>query len=165
MQSAHRNRLQVPVKVLSMYRALLTAEAVARHLGTDVDLGQAGRRFFEKLRVEEAIKLLEPKSIEPVLLNTLNLWHDSPGQVQQILSGLSDGWFSLNVSVTEVPRVTRARDRRTRLIAISILSVSLALLLAVPGLPSIFGVPLKGILGFVLFLVYLSTYVQWRRLK
>jgi ubiquinone biosynthesis protein len=165
MRSAHRNRLRVPARVLSMYRALLTAETVARQLGTDVDLGAIGRRFFRQLRIEETSRLLEPDRIEPVILNTINLWRDSPRQVHQLLSDLADGRYVLNVSARESPSARRARDRRARLVATSVLTVGLSLLLAAPQMPAPFGVSLRWFVGAALALLYLKVFTQWRRMR
>ena len=165
IEAAHRHKLHVPIRILSMYRALLTVESVARHLSADVDLGVVGRRFFEKLRRQETIKLLETNNVEATMLNTISLWRNSPGQLQLILSDLASGRFSLNVNVTEAASVTRLRNRRTRLLATSILTVSVALLLIAPQMPVLFGIPLKGIMAAVLVLLYLWTFLQWRRIK
>ncbi|HJQ31338.1 MAG TPA: AarF/UbiB family protein [Pyrinomonadaceae bacterium] len=165
MRAARRNKLHVPARVLSMYRALLTAEAVANQLGASADLRSVGREFFEDLRLDEAVSLAEPENLENTLLNTILLLRDSPGQLQQILSELSDGRFELKVNISETPRIRRVRNKRLRLLVTSITTVGISLLLTAPQLPELFGASLRGPLWVVLLLLYAWAYFQWRRLR
>ena len=165
MRSARRHRLQVPSRILSMYRALLTAESVANHLTDELDLSSVGQQFFERMQVEEVLRVLEPKNAQPLLLSFGTLLRDSPGQLQQLLLELSNGRFTLNATVNETTRVRRAHNRRARLIATSILSVGIALLLTIPDLPDLFGVSLAQLLSVALILVYIWIFIQWGKLE
>jgi ubiquinone biosynthesis protein len=165
MRVAREHGLQVPPMVVSIYRALLVAETVANRLDADADLRSVGRKFFDRLRVDEVMRAFEPQQIQPTVLNSLALLRDAPGQVGQILSELSEGTFTLTVQAFEPPRVARARDRRARLIATAVLTVSVAVVLSRPDLPNIYGVPLSLLLTALLVLLYLSFLLQWRRLR
>jgi ubiquinone biosynthesis protein len=165
LRAARRNRLHVPTRVLSMYKALLTAETVAHQLGTKVDLRSVGREFFFDLQREEALRGIEPDNLEASFLSMVSVLRDSPGQLQQLLTELSEGRFELKVNISEGPKVRRIRNRRLRLLVTSILSVCIALLLIVPDLPTVFGAPLRWPLWAVLILLYVSIFFQWRRLQ
>ncbi len=165
MRAARQHGYSIPTRILSMYRALLTAETVATRLSTRVNLRSVGREFFEELAVNDALRSLDPNSWRPVLLSVLSLWRDAPGQVQQLLSEMSEGSFTLRVNVTEAPKVNRARNRRARLLATTILSVGVALLLVRPQPPTPLGISLTWLLAAALALLYLLTYIQWRRLR
>lgn len=165
MRAARRNELQVPPGILAMYRAFFTAETVAQQLGPQADLQMVGERFFTTLQIDAALESLEPDNLQPVFRNLLALWRDAPRQIQQVLSDLSDGTFSLNVYVTETSRTRLAANRRVRLVVTAILSVGVALLLARPGLPSVLGVSLAWPLAVILALLYISIYRQWRYLQ
>ncbi len=164
MRAARRN-LQIPTRVLSMYRTLLTVEAVAHQLGRREGLRVVGQTFFAKLQQEEAIKLFEPAQVQQKLFSLMTLLRDSPSQLNQILTELSNGDFSLNVFNSEISKTSRALNRRTRLLATTILSVSVALLLTIPELPELFGIPLTQPLSIVLVLLYLWIIFQWRQLR
>jgi ubiquinone biosynthesis protein len=165
MRAARRHHLQVPRRILSLYRALLAADTVCHQLGARVDLRTVGNDFFTQLQIEEVIRLLTPKSLQRSLFGMVELLRDAPGQIQQVLSELSEGRLVCNASVTEAPRLVRARNRRTRLVVTAILSLGPALLLTAPDLPTVFGVSLTGPLWGTLILLYLSIFLQWRLLE
>ena len=165
LRTARRHRLNVPVRVLSMYKALLTAETVAHELGANVDLRTVGGDFFFELRREEALRGVEPDNLETSFLSTVSLLRDSPGQLRQILTELSEGRFELNVNVSEAPKVRRVRNRRLRLLVTSVLSVGVSLLLAAPDLTTAYGAYARWPLWAALLLLYVSVFLQWRRLR
>lgn len=165
LRAARRHKLLVPARVLSMYRAILTAETVAYQLGTTVDLRSVGREFFASLQREEALRAINPDKLESTFLNMVSLLEDSPGQLHHLLTELSEGAFELNVTISESPKVRRIRNRRLRLLITSILSIGIALLLIVPGLPVVFGASLRWPIGLVLILLYISILFQWTRLR
>ncbi len=165
LRAARRHKLHVPVKVLSMYRALLTAETVAHKLGTRVDLRSVGREFFSNLQLEEALHEADPETLESTFLSMVSLLKDSPGQIHQLLTELSEGRFEIKVTVSESPKVRRIRNQRLRLLITSILAIAIALLLTVPALPTPFGVSLRWPLWTTLILLYVWIILQWRRLR
>jgi ubiquinone biosynthesis protein len=165
MQLARQHQLGLPPRTLSMYRTLLTAETVAHELDTSADLGSVGREFFTALRFEQTLRGLRPDHLQQLGLNLVGLVRDSPGQLHQILSELADGRFTVAMNVAEAPRAERARNRRARIIATAVLSVSVAVVLAVPGLPAVGGVSLGWPLGALLVFLYAATALQWRRMR
>jgi predicted unusual protein kinase regulating ubiquinone biosynthesis (AarF/ABC1/UbiB family) len=165
MRIAREHGLRVPPMVVSIYRALLVAETVASRLDANVDLRSVGRAFFGRLQRDEVLRAVEPQSLQPTLLNYATLLRDAPGQVNQLLTELAEGSFSLTVYGAEPPRVARARDRRVRMIVMSVLTVSLAGLLSRPELPVIQGVSLAVPLGALLVVLYVSIFLDLRRLR
>ncbi|HYC89912.1 MAG TPA: AarF/UbiB family protein [Thermoanaerobaculia bacterium] len=165
LRTARRHRLHVPVRVLSMYKALLTAEIVAHELGASVDLRSVGREFFLELQRDEFVRAIEPDNLETSFLSGVSFLRDSPGQFRRLLTELSEGRYELNVKISEAPRVRRVRNRRLRLLVTAVLSVSVALLLAAPDLTVALGAYAKWPAWAALALLYLSIFVQWRRLR
>ncbi len=165
MRVARQNGLQVPPRILSMYRATLTAESVANRLDASLDLGPVGRQFFELMQTHEILKSLEPQAVQAFLLNVFNLIRDSPAQLQQIIEDLSNGRFSINVNTTESPKLRRTGNRRTKLLVTAIISVGVAFLLAQPVLPTFGGISVAWPLGIGLALLYLWLVIQWFRLR
>jgi ubiquinone biosynthesis protein len=165
MRAARRNRLRVPARVLAMYRAMLTTETIANRLGLRDGVREIGREFFAGIRRDEIVaQYSDPENLESALLAVLNLKREAPGQLNQLLSELTDGTFSLATRSSDAPAVTRAKNRRTRLMTSAIVSVGVSVLLTVPNLPVLFGVPLAWPLTAVLVAVYAWTFVQWSRL-
>ena len=165
MRATRRHGYKVPTQILSMYRALLTAEAVATSLAPELDVRAVGQEFFSALAVEEAFRALQPEKWQPILLNALALGQDLPGQLRQIVADLTEGRLTVKVDVSENPRTARTRSRRVRLLVTSILSIGIALLITQADLPRLFGISLFWPLYGVLVLLYISTYFQWRRLR
>ena len=165
MRVARQNGLQVPPRILSMYRATLTAESVANRLDASLDLGSVGQQFFQLMQTQEVLRSLEPKAVQAFLLNLFNLIRDSPGQLKQILEDVSNGRFSINVNTTESPKMLRTGNRRTKLLVTAIISVGVAFLLAQPALPNFGGRSVGWPLGIGLALLYLWLVIQWFRLK
>lgn len=165
MRVARQHGLQVPPRILSMYRATLTAESVANRLDASLDLGLVGQQFFQLMQTQEILRSLEPRAVQAYLLNLFSLIRDSPGQLKQIIEDLSDGNLSLNVNTTESPRMLRTGNRRTKLLVTAIISVGLAFLLAQPALPTFRGKSMAWPLGIGLALLYLWLVIQWFRLR
>lgn len=165
-RAARRNGYHIPPRILSIYRALVTAETLATQLGFADGLQEVGREFFIELQREELVRSLFARdTIAQFLANVLNLVRDSPAQINQILTDVADGTLTLRVEVSEAPRVVRAKNQRARLSALAILSVGVAVLLAAPGLPSLFGIPLRWLLTAAVVVLYLWIAYLWRRLK
>lgn len=165
MRSARRNQLQVPPRILSMYRTLLTAESVASRLVDRLELRMVGRRFFTGLQIDEAVRALDLQKLQPTLLSFFALLRDSPGQLQQILSELASGRFNINVEVGETRREAQASNRRTRLIAATIASVGLAVLISGDAWPESGETPFRWMSYAALTVIYIYILVQWYRLS
>ena len=78
MKTARRHGLQIPSRVLGIYRALLVAEMVASELEAKVDVPSVGRAFFEQLQLDHARRALEPRNAAPTALSAT-----APGQLHQ----------------------------------------------------------------------------------
>lgn len=166
MQSARRNHLRVPVRVLSMYRTLLTVETIASELGTQDGLRKIGREFFGDLRREQMVnELSDVANLESMIFTLLNLKRDAPGQVSQILSRLAEGSLMVHMQTFEAKNAARIRNRRTWMVVLAVIAVSISMLLTAPALPQIFGVSLAWPLGITLASLYIEIWRQWRRLQ
>jgi ubiquinone biosynthesis protein len=148
-----------------LYRSLAMAQATALRLDQQAGVVPLTQDFLRMSQLDLAIRKIEPEGLEQQKLTVMSLLHDSPGQLQKLLSDLADGSFSLNVYVVEAPQVVRHRNRRTRLVVGAIASVSVALLITVPDLPRPFGVPLAWPLGVILAALYGWLALGWWRLR
>lgn len=165
LRAARRHRLQIPTRILSIYRALLTAESVSQQLGSDVELNSVGRDFFEKLQIDEAVSSLQLRNVESALLSYLALWRDSPGQLNQILADLSDSRFVLKVDVSEGSDLAHLRNRRTRAILFSILTVGMSVLVALNSFRQVVDGWVSWLLVSLLVVLYVLTFLEVRKLK
>jgi len=165
MRAARRNHLKVPIRVLSMYRALLTVESLATQLGGTEGLREVGARFFGELQREELVDgFLDRENAERLAVSLLNLKQNAPGQLQQILTDVSQGSLTLKTEVRESPKTNRTQNRRARMLVLAVLSVSVSLLLARPGPASIHGMSLAWPLSIALAVIYLWCFLLMRKL-
>ncbi|HXK04761.1 MAG TPA: AarF/UbiB family protein [Verrucomicrobiae bacterium] len=165
-RAARRNGFQIPSRILSIYRALVTAETLAAQLGYEDSLRLVGQEFFLELQRDELwSNLFTRDSIMRFLASVLNLARDSPQQINQILTDVADGTLTLRVEVSEAPPVVRAKNQRARLWTLAIVSVSGAVLLTAPKLPALFGISLRWPLAVAMLVLYLWTAYLWRTLK
>jgi ubiquinone biosynthesis protein len=166
MRAARKNRLQVPARVLSLYRALLAVENVTRQMGGGTGILQVGREFFFRRQLDELMEeALDPRQAAQVLVNLMQLTRDGPRRLNQVLAELADGSFTVGAAVSETGRTTRLRNERTRLIAASILTVTVSVLLMAPEVPWLGGISLYWPLWGVLACLALVIGRLWRRLQ
>jgi predicted unusual protein kinase regulating ubiquinone biosynthesis (AarF/ABC1/UbiB family) len=160
MQLARRHRVRLPKALLSMYRALLTVEAVARQLGAKADLATVGRRFFAGAPVQQLLSGLEPDAVIAWLLRLADTARAAPGQLQELLADLAEGRFVLSTQSRQSTEDRRLANRRTRLVTLAVLSLGPATLLA--GAPS---PALSTVLWIALGGLYAAMALTWWRLK
>lgn len=165
MRAARRNHLKVPIRVLSMYRALLTVESLATQLGSTEGLREVGTNFFGELQREEVFEgLFDRENAERLVVSLLGLKQNAPGQLQQILSDVSQGNLTLKTEVTESQKSARLHNQRARMMVLAVLSVGVSLLLARPEPLTVHGISSTGPLSALLVVLYVWCFLIWRRL-
>jgi ubiquinone biosynthesis protein len=129
MRAIRRRRLRVPLEVLSLYRALLTAETVAHGLGGRADLRAVGAKFFTTTQYDQLLRLFQPAVYQSLLLDVLTLAREGPGHTQQILSDLADERFMLHVRSEDSTEDRRLENNRFQLLSACIVLLALAVLI------------------------------------
>ena len=162
VQTAREHGMQIPPRVLSMYRVLLTVEAVAARLDARADVRTVGRNFFARLRIEEQLRSVGPNELQRTAASVLAVYRDGPRQLHRIMDDLADGRLNVNVTVTESAATASARARRTRLLAAAVASVAIATLLASRTFSG--GSAPALALEFALVAVWLVVLLNYRRL-
>jgi ubiquinone biosynthesis protein len=165
VRAGRDNDFRIPQHLLSMYRTLITAESVAQHLGADVHVQEIGRRFFAGLQIRTTARALDPPQVQALAADVLSLAKDGPGLVHRLLSDLADERFLLHVRAVQSTEDRVEANRRARLVASSVLSVALSILLVggerIPGLS---GLPYRIVVGAVFGLNLVYLLLVWRRL-
>ena len=164
MRTARRHGFMAPPRILGMYRALLTAEAVSRRLSAAVHLAPIASRFFAQLKADDLLRRFEPNQLRPALADLLTLLHEAPGRLHQLLSTLTDGEFALPVEVSETANVKRAQDRRTLVLVTAIVTVGVAILLTATWLRQPVRRLWTNVLAGLLAALYVSILLQLRKL-
>jgi ubiquinone biosynthesis protein len=162
MRLARLHRMRVPRSILALYRTLLTAETVAYQIGGTATLRSVGRRFFAGYPIERFLRELTPDRLTASLMQLAEIARSAPGQVQEILSDLAEGRFVLAVRSEESEKKRRANTRRTRMLALAIVSTGIAALLT--GADRL-DPTLSSVLWAVLAALYVGIAVLWWRLR
>jgi ubiquinone biosynthesis protein len=166
LRAARRNHFKIPTAILSMYRALLTAEIVAGQLGGDVDLAAVGRQIFERIQIESLFAMIRVENWQPAMTDWLSLLKDGPRQTQQVIHELLEGQLVLKVHTSESDGDQRLKNLRARLISLSIMSVAIVTLLSTTGRVLVAGpVQLSHLLWGSLLIVAFLIVLTWRRLS
>jgi ubiquinone biosynthesis protein len=164
LRTARRNHLHLPQSVLAMYRSILTADSIANALGCPGELSRAGRRFFQRLRIEQVADGAMPDATFAAVLDTLAAASNAPTQLNRLLGELSDGRYVLQVRTSDSVEDRRDMNLRAKLAAASILSVGFTILLAGQMLHR--AGPLVVWALFALLLTsYIAVALLWMRLK
>jgi hypothetical protein len=100
------------------------------------------------------------------LMQLNELMRSGPGNIQQLLTDLADSRFVLSVRSHESEQTRYAANQRTRLVALAIISMSLALLLLLSATQ--FGgwrAAVNKTLWILLVGVFVWMAIIWRRLR
>jgi ubiquinone biosynthesis protein len=166
MRLARAHDMRPPTSVLSLYRTLLTSESVAYHLRSEANLRDVGRNFFRDLQLERVISSYKPERVLARLMQLNELTSTGPSNFQQLLSDLAEGRFVLSVRSLESAQERRHANQRARLIALSILAMSLTLLLMLTaGQAGTWERGAHRVLWVLLIGIYIWLVIIWRRLR
>jgi ubiquinone biosynthesis protein len=166
MRLARVHDMRLPTSVLSLYRTLLTAESVSYQLQSSATLGQVGKGFFRGLQLEQTLATFEPGRLIAWLMQINDLVRSGPGNVQQLLSDLAEGRFTMPVRTIDSEQSRRIGNQRTRLLTLAILSLGLALLLTSSHREvSLAGVSIDLVLWIAMAIDFVAMFVLWRRLE
>lgn len=165
MQIARNHRYVVPPGILSLYRSLLAAETIAAQLDGGTDLLGVGERFFRRMQMESLLGF-DPKMIQRIGLQLINLLQSAPGQMARLMEDLADERFVLRVRSADALERRQQHNARTQLLTLGLVAISVAVLLVgAPSAPLFGWLPLRLIFGAALVAVYIALVVQWRRLR
>ena len=165
LRAARRRGLRVPASLLSMYRALLSAETIANELGANADLRQVGRRFFARLRRRELWTRLSRDRRSAWLADMSELILDGPSQLRQLLLDWSDDRLTLTVRTVQSPDDRASERDRARLVALAVVLVALSVLLVgAERIPAVAGL-VRGVTAVALAAAATYMWLLWRRLR
>jgi ubiquinone biosynthesis protein len=164
--AARRHDLRMPPRILSIYRALLTAETIADELGAGVDLEYVGRDFFGRLQVRRALDRIDSTTLLSFLATGLTVAQEAPAALHRILTDLAEEQFTLRVRTFESRGDRRRLDTRTKLVTAALIAVVVSLLLLATSQQSFAGRRELVVALIVLLVVTLAgTTLLWRRLR
>lgn len=166
MRAARTNDYRIPPAALAMYRTLLTAEKVATELGSREGLRSVGVEFFKRLKIEHALSLFSPESLQSFVFDIIDMLHHAPGRLDRLLSDIATNRLQLRVRTSESEDDRRQGNGRAKLLTAATVSVGIALLISSVGDTVLLGqLTLSKILSGVLVALYAYILVLWRQLR
>jgi ubiquinone biosynthesis protein len=166
MRAARKSRMVVPRSVLSMYRAVITAETVATQMSPQADLIGVARGFLDEYRDLQTREQCSTENVDLFVSEWTTLLRQSPGRLNRLMTDLSENRLVIHATTADTSEVRRLGNCRARLVTLAIVSVALSVLLAgsqAGGLP--FRTPIQTILLVLLGTVAAAMAFLWFRLR
>lgn len=165
---SQRNALFLPRSFVLMGKALVTVTGLARALDGDFDAVSALEPYVKTLiRRKFSYESLR-KSALSMAFHGANLVRYAPADLRRIIRKLLSGGLTINFRHVGLDRLISDLDKASNRMAFSIVVASLVIgssLILHAGLrPHVFGMPLLGIVGYVLAAV-LGLWLVWGILR
>lgn len=145
--------LNLPPDLVLLIKALITLEGVARQLDPDFDMVTEASPFLQHaMRARYAPDALAKRGWQAVT-GSVDLLTGLPQDLRQLLRSARSGRFQLHVDVTRLKTFGNQLDRAASRMAvgniIAALIIGSSIVMTVEGGPTLFGLPMFGILGFI----------------
>ena len=144
-------KIEIPSNFYLLAKALLTIENIASTLEPSFDFKQISTPFVKEMIAKELSPTRIVEKIVQTSNDTLRLIQDFPAEAHDILSLIKEGKIRTEIEGTKI-FITTFRKMVTRLsaavlLAAMIMGSSILVQSLIP--PLIFGIPVIGILGFI----------------
>ncbi len=147
------NRVQVPVDLAIMIKALVTAEGTARQLYPELDVVEEAKPYVKKLALERWKPLVLWQDLRRNLYNLFMLQKQLPMRFSQIVEKIDQGELSIRFQHENLSGVRSTLEnisnRLTLGIIIAALIVASSMIITTGVKPLIFGFPALGIIGYL----------------
>lgn len=147
------NRVQVPVDLAIMIKALITAEGTARQLYPELDVVEEAKPYVKKLALERWKPLVVWQDLRRNLYNLFMLQKQLPMRFSQIVEKIDRGELSIRFQHENLSGVRRTLEnisnRLTLGIIIAALIVASSMIITTGVKPLLFGFPALGIIGYL----------------
>ncbi len=148
-----RHKLRFPPDIFLMGKAMGTTEGIGLLLDPDFDLTKRVTPFIARIRLDR----LDPRRVLGEFLDSgadlVQLLKEIPGDLGGILRQVRQGRVRINVEHREMEtfssHMERASNRISFSLLVSALIIGSSLILRANIGPSLWGIPLLGLLGFI----------------
>jgi len=149
-----RHKLRFPPDIFLMGKAMGTTEGIGLLLDPDFDLTQKVAPFITRIKLDR----LDPRRVLGEFLDSgadlVQLLKEIPGELGEILRQVKQGRVKINVEHREMEtfssHMERASNRISFSLFVSALIIGSSLILRANIGPSLWGIPLLGLLGYVI---------------
>ena len=147
------HHVTLPPDLALMVKVLVTLEGVGRRLDPDFDMASEAAPFLRRVILARYAPRAMARRGRRALGDTLGLLAALPSELRQLLRAARHGRLNINLDVERLARfgqqVDHSANRLVVGIVIAALIVGSSIVMTVSGGPTLLGLPLFGLLGFV----------------
>jgi ubiquinone biosynthesis protein len=145
--------LNLPPDLALLIKAFITLEGMGRQLDPDFDMVAEASPFLQRAMLARYAPDVLAKRGWRAMAGTVDLLTGLPQDLRQLLRSARSGRFQLHVDVTRLKTFGNQLDRAGSRMAVGNVTAALiigsSIVMTVKGGPTLFGLPLFGLLGFV----------------
>ena len=153
MALLREHELNLPPDLAMLVKALITLEGMGHQLDPDFDMTSVAHPFLRRALVARYAPDALAKRGWQSLISVVNLITGLPQDLRRLLVSARRGAFQVKVDVTQLEnfaeRLDRAASRLTVGIVTAALIIGSSIVMTVEGGPTLLGLPLFGLLGFI----------------
>ena len=144
--------LSLPPDLALLIKAFVTLEGMGRQLDPDFDMVAEATPFLKRAMLSRYAPDVLAKRGWRALAGTVDLLTGLPQDLRQLLRSARSGKFQLHIDVTRLKTFGNQLDRAASRMAVGNVTAALiigsSIVMTVKGGPTLFGLPLFGLLGF-----------------
>ena len=163
-----QHSLVLPARYTLLIKALATMEQVGRDLDPSLDIAAQMRPYVEQLLKRRYSARRVVSDVSRALRETVTLGRSLPGDVRELVASFRRGGFKIAFRPEDIHRVTevheRSANRMTFGMIIGALIVGSSLLMQLSSGPSFLGLPVIGLVGYLIAAVLglAMVFSMWR---
>ena len=148
------HRLVLPARYTLLIKAMATAEQVGRELDPSLDIAAEMRPYVERLLKRRYSPRRMFGDLSRVMRETLALGRSLPGDVRELLGSFKREGFKVALRQEDIHRLTDAHERSSNRVTfgmiIGALIIGSSTLMQISSGPSLLGLPVLGLVGYLL---------------
>ena len=150
-------RLQLPMEMVVMVKALVTAEGTARLADPELNIIEEIEGHVHRISRERYRPGVIWKSIRNSLANLMYAKEDLPNQLYRIIKAVEQGELSVVFQLDKLERLISSLENASNLLTIGIITGSIiigsSMIITTGVRPFLFGLPALGVIGYLLSVV------------
>ncbi len=147
------HRLALPSDLAMLVKALVSLEGMGRELDPDFDMATEAEPMLQRVLQAHFAPAAIARRGWRAATDAFTLLSNLPRELSRLLRAARRGTLEVKVDVTHLRRVGNQIDRAANRLAVGIVVAALvigsSIVMTVPGGPSLLGLPVFGLLGFV----------------
>ena len=158
------NNLTLPGDLVMLFRTLITLEGVVNQLDGDFQLMESTRPLVEDLVVQNFSAKRFAHRAKNHTFTLMQLLDDLPHTLVRLNKRIKSGQIKVNLDMERLDMFGQQIDRSTNRLTVAIVTASLiigsSIALHVDAGPTVFGLPILGVLGYVIAFLN-SVWILW----